>query len=200
MAVLSPSLKKTHVLNKGVAGPSDQKPLYTGPIDTTWPSRSTVGRGFNNTGNTCFLNSALQCLLHTAPLARILIQHQKETCASASILYPFLHLRFNAVRPGQDQFLYDMCDETDDGRYSDEICLHRPIPHHHKIASYVAIYSFLRRGLKLALCAEIAKHMRRGRQEDSHEFLRYAIDALQRSCLHGYPPCVRSVLSEGVDN
>lgn len=32
--------------------------------------------------------------------------------------------------------------------------------------------------------------MRRGRQEDSHEFLRYAIDALQKSCLAGYPPCV----------
>lgn len=36
----------------------------------------------------------------------------------------------------------------------------------------------------------IAKHMRRGRQEDSHEFLRYAIDALQKSCLMGYPPYV----------
>jgi len=35
----------------------------------------------------------------------------------------------------------------------------------------------------------IAKNMRRGRQEDSHEFLRYAIDALQKSCLAGYPPC-----------
>lgn len=33
----------------------------------------------------------------------------------------------------------------------------------------------------------IAKHMRKGRQEDSHEFLRYAIDALQKSCLAGYP-------------
>lgn len=33
----------------------------------------------------------------------------------------------------------------------------------------------------------IAQHMRRGRQEDSHEFLRYAIDALQKSCLAGYP-------------
>lgn len=32
--------------------------------------------------------------------------------------------------------------------------------------------------------------MRRGRQEDSHEFLRYAIDALQKSCLAGHPPCV----------
>ena len=29
----------------------------------------------------------------------------------------------------------------------------------------------------------IAKHLRKGRQEDSHEFLRYAIDALQKSCL-----------------
>jgi len=33
----------------------------------------------------------------------------------------------------------------------------------------------------------IAGHMRRGRQEDSHEFLRYAIDALQKSCLAGHP-------------
>jgi len=36
----------------------------------------------------------------------------------------------------------------------------------------------------------IAKHIKRGRQEDSHEFLRYAIDALQKSCLAGYPPYV----------
>lgn len=33
-----------------------------------------------------------------------------------------------------------------------------------------------------------AKHFRYGRQEDAHEFLRYFIDALQRVCLHGYPP------------
>lgn len=32
--------------------------------------------------------------------------------------------------------------------------------------------------------------MRRGRQEDAHEFLRYSVDALQRSCLAGYPPYV----------
>ena len=32
--------------------------------------------------------------------------------------------------------------------------------------------------------------MRRGRQEDSHEFLRYAIDAIQKSCLAGYPSLV----------
>ena len=42
----------------------------------------------------------------------------------------------------------------------------------------------------LHLSIAIAKHLRKGRQEDTHEFLRYAIDALQKSCLAGYPPFV----------
>ncbi|KAF8195626.1 hypothetical protein K438DRAFT_1718824 [Mycena galopus ATCC 62051] len=42
----------------------------------------------------------------------------------------------------------------------------------------------------------IAKHMRKGRQEDSHEFLRYAIDALQKSCLAGQPSKIDPLLAE----
>lgn len=42
----------------------------------------------------------------------------------------------------------------------------------------------------------IAKHLRKGRQEDTHEFLRYAIDALQKSCLAGYPPFVSYQFSQ----
>lgn len=42
----------------------------------------------------------------------------------------------------------------------------------------------------LPIPVAIAKHLRKGRQEDTHEFLRYAIDALQKSCLAGYPPFV----------
>ena len=41
--------------------------------------------------------------------------------------------------------------------------------------------------------AVIAKTMRKNRQEDSHEFLRYAIDAFQKSCLAGYPQSVLSI-------
>ena len=146
--MLSPSLKKSHVSGKGVAGALDQKALYTGPIDTTWPGKLGVGRGFNNTGNTCFLNSALQCLLHTAPLVRLLVPHLKESCASTPRIYPHLYLHVHVVRSGQEQFLHDMCSEADNGRHSDEIRFHRPIPHHHKIATYVAIYGSSRRGLK----------------------------------------------------
>lgn len=32
---------------------------------------------------------------------------------------------------------------------------------------------------------DIAKHLRFGQQEDSHEFLRYVIDGMTKSCLAG---------------
>ncbi|XP_025088103.1 LOW QUALITY PROTEIN: ubiquitin carboxyl-terminal hydrolase 36-like [Pomacea canaliculata] len=40
--------------------------------------------------------------------------------------------------------------------------------------------------LMLQKLKSIAKHMRWGRQEDAHEFLRYLVDGLQRACLNGY--------------
>jgi len=34
--------------------------------------------------------------------------------------------------------------------------------------------------------AVIARHMRWGRQEDAHEFLRYMVDAMHKSCINGH--------------
>ncbi|RDX53884.1 cysteine proteinase [Lentinus brumalis] len=137
------------------------KSLYAGPIDTHWPPNFGVGRGLNNTGNTCFLNSALQCLLHTTPLLNILLKHTRE----------------------------DPC-RVPKGSYC-MICALRQVASEtyskgHSVTPYPVITKL----------HAIAKHLRRGRQEDSHEFLRYFVDALQRSALAGYPQKIDPKLAE----
>ncbi|KAG9317362.1 cysteine proteinase [Chiua virens] len=150
------SLSKTSPLSSRIAKHS----LYNGILDFTWPSGLSVASGLHNTGNTCFLNSALQCLLHTPPLLRVLHAHSKsDPCRVKSGFCMACNLR---------QVMMD---------------------------SYNKSHSFTPYQITSKL-QFIAKHMRRGRQEDSHEFLRYAIDALQKSCLVGYPQKVDHKLAE----
>ncbi|KAF9443321.1 cysteine proteinase [Macrolepiota fuliginosa MF-IS2] len=116
--------------------------------------------GLYNTGNTCFLNSALQCLLHTPPLLRVVIAHGKD----------------NKCRIG-DKFCM--------------LCAFRQVVvQAHKSSSPFAPSPVSSR------LQTIAKHMRRGRQEDAHEFLRYAIDAMQKAYLHGVPSKLEPKLAD----
>lgn len=135
--------------------------LFTGSVETTWPKGMTIGSGLINTGNSCFLNSALQCLLHTPPLLHVLHSHSRTqpcrvktgfcmTCSLKAVMEEAHGHRKHAFTPYQ-------------------------------IANRLQV---------------IAGHMRRGRQEDSHEFLRYAIDALQKSCLAGHSSKVDPKLAE----
>ncbi|OBZ77162.1 Ubiquitin carboxyl-terminal hydrolase 42 [Grifola frondosa] len=137
------------------------KALYTGSLETAWPSGTVVGSGLHNTGNTCFLNSALQCLLHTPPLLHILMAHTKsDPCRVTKGSF--------CMSCGLRQVMMESHGK------------------HHTMTPYPII-------TKLNV---IAKPLRRGRQEDSHEFLRYAVDALQKSCLAGYPPKLDPKLAE----
>lgn len=170
---------------------SQGKPLYTGSIPTTWPNSAGVGSGLNNIGNTCFLNSALQCLLHTPPLLHVLLKHgDSDPCKPPAILTPMHALTYTSIRSDQKRILHVLQPSTSGERSArKETQIFYAMANSHQTSRYVKSGAF-----NIVISAHcipvIAKHMRRGRQEDSHEFLRYAIDALQKSCLMGYPPYV----------
>ena len=114
-----------------------------------WSKVRPVGPGLNNLGNTCFLNSVLQCLLYTPPLSEFLLarEHSRRChipkeefcglCALEHLTHRVFSTRESSIRP-------------------------------------LEVVGRLK---------AIGKQFRPGRQEDAHEFLRYLIESLQKSCL-----------------
>lgn len=107
-------------------------------------SNKSVGPGFYNEGNTCFLNAVLQCLTYTPALADFAIkQNHIKSCQKANcILCKMVDLILQSIGP----------------KTTSKTPI-RPL----------GITSNLKR---------IAKHFKFGRQEDSHEFLRFLIEAM----------------------
>ncbi|KNC83659.1 hypothetical protein SARC_04092 [Sphaeroforma arctica JP610] len=116
-----------------------------------WRSVQKAGCGLGNNSNTCFLNSVLQCLTHTPPLANYLMSGE--------------HVR--------------------NCRSQRTACAMCEMEAHVKIAfttKHSSVYpKKIVNNLKVW-----AKHFRKGRQEDAHEFLRLFVDAMQDSCLDGF--------------
>src|ERR1700731_1734784 len=92
------STKKSSSPTSPTSHNKPQHALYDGVLKTSWFPKSPVGAGMHNTGNTCFLNSALQCLLHTRPLLHILDAHGKADPCKPYLPSPHTFLTLNIGR------------------------------------------------------------------------------------------------------
>lgn len=116
-----------------------------------WKSVQRIGSGLNNVGNTCFMNSVLQCLTYTVPLANFMMSREHSRQCQASGFCIFCSLETQVLQSHK--------------------CGGKSITPK-EIASNIR---------------KIAPTFRIGRQEDSHEFIRFMIESLQKVSLSKYP-------------
>ncbi|KAK2529665.1 hypothetical protein Q9233_006832 [Columba guinea] len=148
--------------------PAPQKGLFpAGRLAMQWQRVQRIGAGLLNLGNTCFLNATLQCLTYTPPLANYLLSREHSRTWPSRALWGFPHGRHESDVWFGPRELKPRSRCPEGGREDLPLLQHvlRLIP---------------------PSPAEIAPHIRLGRQEDAHEFLRFTIDAMQKACL---PDC-----------
>ncbi|XP_038155614.1 ubiquitin carboxyl-terminal hydrolase 42 isoform X1 [Cyprinodon tularosa] len=129
---------------------SPQKVLFPPErLSLKWTQVHRIGAGLQNMGNTCFLNSALQCLTYTPPLTNFMLSREhSKTCHEPG---------FCMMCTMQNHIIQVFANSGN-------------------VIKPIGVLNELKR---------IAKHFRYGSQEDAHEFLRYTVDAMQKSCLPG---------------
>ncbi|XP_053197174.1 ubiquitin carboxyl-terminal hydrolase 42 [Scomber japonicus] len=141
---------KEQVISGGDGIDMPQKVLFPPErLNLKWTQVHRIGAGLQNMGNTCFLNSALQCLTYTPPFANyMLTREHSKTCHEPG---------FCMMCTMQNHIIQVFANSGN-------------------VIKPIGVLNELKR---------IAKHFRYGSQEDAHEFLRYTVDAMQKSCLPG---------------
>ena len=135
-------------------GKARSSDLYPYKISLRFPGKVRgAATGLANYGNTCYMNSVMQSLIHTPPLAFALLTQDLDVLHGELGGKP--NATFDAVTAMQ-AFTRASLTGTKPTNAPKEF----------------------NRNLK-----SFAKPLRQGRQEDAHEYLRFLLEALQQSCL-----------------
>ncbi|CAM9897011.1 unnamed protein product, partial [Ectocarpus fasciculatus] len=148
-----------------------------------WRRPCQIGVGLENMGNTCYLNSILQCLSYIPPLAQHLLngnysqQGSRATCSVS----PF---PFNGP--------------TDFGGDNILGAMQKLVGQIHGTKSGAAEQQAIRPRTFSNNLRKIGQKFRRGRQEDAHEFLRHLVDKMAGTYLdrRGIDPFAPNRLAE----
>ncbi|XP_057861239.2 ubiquitin carboxyl-terminal hydrolase 25 isoform X1 [Cryptomeria japonica] len=129
-------------------------------LQMTWQTyrrKSSMPMGLKNAGNSCYLNSVLQCLTFTPPFANFCLANKHSSSSGPS---------GNANR----------------NTTTCPFCLVEK-----RIIRSLSVDSLSEPPLRIVNSLHLfAKHFRPGRQEDAHEFLRFVIEACNDVCVKMY--------------
>ncbi|KAE8882825.1 hypothetical protein PF005_g13250 [Phytophthora fragariae] len=142
----------------------------------TWQHSKKIGPGFANLGNTCYLNSVLQCLAYTPSFAQFLLEKEVFASFNGGMLPSSGK---NGNKFGKNGFGKNGFNTSGGNGFCSVRAMSRLLQSvHGNNAAKVLQPKELVMNVR-----HISKSFRIGRQEDSHEFFRLLLDSMQRSCL-----------------